>query len=153
MNVSDLLENGEYMKCNVSNSSELFNYINHDLLHSSYVSEQFLSEIIKREYQYPTGIETSSLGISLPHVDAEFVNKNALIICSLNPSVPFFRMDDINTEIDVKIAFILLIKDPHMHVDTISKLTQIWQKKELLEQIYHASNKDEIIMALKKEGV
>jgi len=153
MNVSDLLENGEYMKCKVSNSSELFNHINNDLRHFNYVSERFLSEIIKREDQYPTGIETSSMGIALPHVDAEYVNKNALIICSLDPSIPFFRMDDINKEIEVKIAFILLIKDPHMHVDTISKLTQIWQKKELLDQIYNASSKTEIIMALKKEGV
>ncbi|MEA5026091.1 MAG: PTS sugar transporter subunit IIA [Erysipelotrichaceae bacterium] len=153
MRVSDLLEKGFYFKCHVDDSSELYTYINQVLVDSEYVDERFLQAIQKREQDFPTGIKTAKMGIALPHVDADYIKANALLICTLDPAVEFRRMDDVKTKIDVWIAFILLIKDPHIHIDAISQLTSVWQSERILQSIYQASTKAEVMKIIREAGL
>lgn len=145
MVLTELIRNGKFLKSSATSTTALFEDTNATLYSDGYVTGEFLEAIIAREKEFPTGIMTSSMGIALPHVEAKYVKKNALVICTFNPTVKFNRMDKTNEIIDVKIAFILLINEPKIHMKIISELTKIWQNEKLLDFIYKANSIAEII--------
>ena len=59
-------------------------------------------------------------------------------------------MDAIETEINVKEAFVLLVNKSDEHMKALQDLTHIWQSPELLKLIYMAKTKQEIIERLER---
>ena len=59
----------------------------------------FIGMIKKREKEFPTGLETISMGIAVPHVDSEYAKDSALVLCRFAHPIKFYRMDAIETEI------------------------------------------------------
>lgn len=145
MVLTELIRNGKFFKSSATSTTALFEDMHEILQNEGYVTEHFLEAIIAREQEFPTGIMTNSMPIAFPHVDAQYVKKNALIICTCHPPLMFNRMDEMQSTLDVKIAFILLIKESQIHMKTIAELTKIWQNEALLEFIYNANSNKEII--------
>ena len=67
------------------------------LLELGYVKGDFLSHIIEREHNFPTGLDTDTLGkdipnIAIPHTEGEFVNTRLIVPVALKNPVIFHNM-------------------------------------------------------------
>ena len=111
MKLLEPVKNGFFLISNAGNSDALFEEVYGLLYSEGYVKKEFLAEVKKRERNYPTGLQMGNNNIALPHVDACYVQKNALVICKLKRPIKFKRMDENSQEIEVKIVFFLIISD------------------------------------------
>lgn len=152
MTLINLLKNGFIETTNALTAREVFEQFNSKLLAENYVTEGFLNAIEKREEVYPTGIVTKKMNIAVPHIDAKYSKCNALIIIRAKRKLVFKRMDNPVDNLDVKLIFLLIIKNSKLQVNALSELTKIWQNDELMEYIYRSKDLKEVIEQMEREG-
>ena len=113
------------------------------LLERGYVNGDFIHAIIKREQEFPTGIETQTMGVAIPHTDTEYVNQASMMVGVLTEPVVFQQMvsDD---EIPVNIVFMLAIKEPEQQLAMLQRLVDIIQDNGALNGIRNATSELEI---------
>ena len=119
-----------------------------NLVEGGYVKETYVDAILQREKTFPTGISTEPLGVAIPHADVEHVIKPALSIATLKEPVKFLSMDDIETEIEVKIIFMLAITNPEFQLDMLRRLAYLFQNKEMLTRLAEAEDIDAMTRTL-----
>lgn len=100
-----------------SDQDQLLKNIYDRLLDRGYVKGNFLAHIIEREHNYPTGLDTSTLGpdlpdIAIPHTEGEFVNKRLIVPVALTKPVVFGNMIKPDQKLAVKFLFMLLETNP-----------------------------------------
>lgn len=153
VNISELIDNGKVYFSNKKNREDLYAYLADSLQNDGYVQDTFLEALKIREAQFPTGIVSHDYNIALPHVDAQHVKRNALIIVILDEPIKFNRMDKLNEVIDVKVIFMLLIKDVKYHMQTISDLAKLWFNNDFMTSILTVKGKKELIALVKQYEV
>ena len=68
----------------------------------------------------------------------------------LNNPVEFYRMDDSEEIINVKMIFNLAIKDPDKHLKILQKMMSVLTEEEVINQMIEMDN-NELIDFLEKE--
>ena len=98
-----------------------------NLLEQGYVKGNFLSHIVDREHNFPTGLDTSTLGknipnIAIPHTEGEFVNTRLIVPVSLVHPVVFHNMINPTQPLEVKFLFMLLDNDPDGQAELLASV-------------------------------
>lgn len=99
------------------------------------VKESYINAIKEREKVFPTGLPTEGYGVAVPHTDVEHVNEQAICIASLKNPVSFKVMGSIDETVEVKVLFMLALKEPHSQLEMLQAVIGIVQKPEVLEKI------------------
>lgn len=115
------------------------------LISKGYVKESYLNAVIEREKVFPTGLATESVGVAIPHADIVHVNKTAIAIAVLKKPIKFKAMGNPEEEVDVKLVFMLAIKDPAMQLKLLQDLVEIFQDKKMLMCLANSKNVESII--------
>ena len=105
----------------VSTHQEVLKHCVAKLEAEGFVKETYLEAILKREEEYPTGIE-SSTNFALCHTDTEHVLEDCLYVVNLNDAVSFNNMAEPSQELMVKLVFILVFKSPESHLKALQSL-------------------------------
>lgn len=95
----------------------VFKEVYEHLRENGYVKGNFLNHIVEREHNFPTGLDTATLGknipnIAIPHTEGEFVNTRLIAPVALKTPVTFHNMINPSQAIEVKFLFMLLDNDP-----------------------------------------
>ena len=138
-----------YLNKDFSDRKEMFSTIGKELIEKNIVKPEYIEEILKREEIFPTGIELEYMPVAMPHVEAKHVNENTMYVVTTSNGVEFDNAED-DGVVKAKIIFGLIVKDSEKHIDFLMKLTELFQKKEVLEKIYSSSNEEEVITLLKE---
>ena len=102
-------------------------------LQRGYVKDSFIPALIKRETEYPTGLEIpNGVNVAIPHAEVEHVLEQALLIGVPSKPVKFHSMEDPNKLIDVNLILLLIISNPDGYVKFLSKLTLLFQDKDFI---------------------
>ncbi|WP_308556351.1 PTS sugar transporter subunit IIA [uncultured Lactobacillus sp.] len=99
------------------NQDQVLKKVYDKLLELGYVKGDFLSHIIEREHNFPTGLDTSTLGknipnIAIPHTEGDFVNTRLIVPVALKNPVVFHNMIKPTEALEVKFLFMLLGNNP-----------------------------------------
>ena len=138
-----------YLNRDFSDREEMFNEIGTVLIEKGMVKPVYIEEILKREENFPTGIELEYMPVAMPHVEAKHVNENTMYVVTTSKGIEFDNAED-DGVVKAKIIFGLIVKDSEKHIDFLMKLTELFQKKEVLEKIYNSSKEEEVITLLKE---
>ena len=138
-----------YLNKDFSDRKEMFTNIGEVLIEKDIVKPAYIEEILKREENFPTGIELEFMSVAMPHVEAKHVNENTMFVVTSAKGVEFDNAED-DGVVNAKIIFGLIVKDSEKHIDFLIKLTELFQKKEVLEKIYSSSNEEEVVALLKE---
>lgn len=104
------------------------------LVESGDVTVEFAMDVWKREVTFPTGLPTQPLAVAIPHADPDHVNRSAVCVGVLKAPVRFAQMGtDGSTILEVRIIFLLAIKEKEKQVDMIQQLITLIQSPSLLE--------------------
>ena len=103
----------------------------------------------EREQTYPTGLPTI-IPIAIPHAKYDNIKCNCICVMKLNNPVEFYRMDDSEEIINVKMIFNLAIKDPDKHLKILQKMMSVLTEEEVINQMIEMDN-NELIDFLEKE--
>lgn len=121
------------------------------LYDQGYVKETYIKAVQEREKVYPTGLPTASVGVAIPHTDAEHVITPAVAIGILNKGIPFQMMGSPDDMVDVELIFMLALNEPTMQIVMLQKLMSIFQREELLLLLKTFKEPKAVIAAISKE--
>ncbi|RVU71042.1 MULTISPECIES: PTS sugar transporter subunit IIA [Lactobacillus] len=112
---------------------DLLKEIYDHLLQQGYVKGNFLAHIIEREHNFPTGLDTSTLGsnlpnIAIPHTEGAFVNTRLIVPVALKTPVIFHNMIKPEQELPVKFLFMLLETNPDGQAKLLSQVMDFLAK-------------------------
>ncbi|MFL8938329.1 PTS sugar transporter subunit IIA [Rossellomorea oryzaecorticis] len=116
------------------------------------VTNEYKQSVIEREREFPTGLQTLPFGIAIPHADSENVLQTQIGFASLENPVEFKAMGS-NEPVQVKLIFLLAIKNPNDHLDTLQKLIGIFQSEHLVNSFSACSSQDELNNVLEAAGL
>ncbi|MEX2105244.1 MAG: PTS sugar transporter subunit IIA [Bacilli bacterium] len=138
-----------FLNIDVSTKTEVIQRMAEQMCRLGFVKESYSEAVLKREESFPTGLQTTSLGIAIPHTDAEHVNKETVAVAVLKSPVLFNMMGMDDQEIGVDIIFMIAIKEPHGQLRILQELTGLIQNAECLQKLKLAETEDEVISILK----
>ncbi|HAE61745.1 MAG TPA: PTS sugar transporter subunit IIA [Eubacteriaceae bacterium] len=105
------------------------------LLEKGLVKESYVKAIQEREKVFATGLPTEGFGVAVPHTDVEHVNEQTICIGIMENPVPFKVMGSMDEIVDVKIMFMLALKEPHSQLTMLQAVIGMVQKPEVLEKL------------------
>ncbi|TSO25692.1 PTS sugar transporter subunit IIA [Lactobacillus sp. LL6] len=130
----------------VRNKDELFATLNGHLQKNNVVNDGFLKAIKKREENFPTGLNLESgVGVAIPHTDPEYVNKDQIGFISLNKPIEFKQMGSDTEKVQVKMVFILCLKEAHKQLDMLQNLMTIFGNSQMVKNLYECKSKDKFL--------
>lgn len=114
-----------------------------DLLYKNgYVKETYVQAVLDREVAFPTGLQTSTHGVAIPHTDTEHVIRPALAIGTLSQPVIFQGMGMPDTSIPVTVVIMLAVNDPQGIMPVLRSVLFILENGQAIEAL--AKSKDEL---------
>lgn len=116
------------------------------------VTDQFKNAILKREQNFPTGLQTATIGVAIPHTDADKVLVPQIGFMQLAKPVIFHQMGD-NDEISVHMIFMLALKQADDQLKMLQTLMGLFQNEKAIEQLQTMSSKTDFIKLMKKIGI
>lgn len=147
MNKDLIFINESYNDC-----FEFLENISDRLQKDGYVKDTFKESIIEREKIFPTGLPVEPIGVAIPHCNSEHVNEAGIVLVKFKDDVKFNSMDGIG-DVDVKIAFVLLVKEKEKQVEVLQKLMEVISNGDLLTKIYDENENEKLINIMKEVGL
>ncbi|MEM0011291.1 MAG: PTS sugar transporter subunit IIA [Candidatus Bathyarchaeia archaeon] len=130
----------ENLKC--GDSIEVLQKLSEILVRKGYADPELPGAIIKREKEFPTGLELKcNVNVAIPHADARYVHKPAVLVAKLANPVKFQHMVD-GREIDVDIVLLLALNDPHKQIQTLQKLASALENEEIVLRLKSVENSE-----------
>ena len=120
------------------------------LMGDAMIQEGFTEAVLKREKDYPTGLDVNGIGVAIPHTDAEHVKKEGLSIAVLNPPIEFDAMGEEDCRIPVKIVIMFTVAGKDKHIDRLLQVLDMIKDEEILQGLLDAKNKKEIRTVIQK---
>ncbi|MPW24232.1 PTS sugar transporter subunit IIA [Alkalibaculum sp. M08DMB] len=131
----------------IKDKDQLLDFIASKMYQLNYVKESYIQAVVEREKNFPTGIQTQQYGIAIPHTDIIHVNKPIVAVCILSNPIIFKAMGMPEEEVPVKFVFMLSIDDPNNHIELLSKLSILFQDKNIMTEVSVLS-RDKIFKSL-----
>lgn len=105
-----------------------------ELERADVVKETYLQGILKREASFPTGLNTPTGGVAIPHTDADKVNEPQIGFMQLNEPVKFKQMGD-NANVEAQLIFMLAVNDPNKQLSMLQKLMRMFQSELIMNSL------------------
>lgn len=113
------------------------------LIQQGFVYPGYPEDVITREKQWATGLPTLPVGVAIPHaLNPDNVVTAQIAACRLNAPVKFAQSGGTETDedIDVRLVFVLALKDPKSQLHLLQKLMVAISDDEMLTALVRAGN-------------
>ncbi|MBP2629627.1 MAG: phosphoenolpyruvate-dependent sugar phosphotransferase system 2 [Firmicutes bacterium] len=110
------------------------------LVEQEAVKPSYLQALVERENIYPTGLQTKDIGVAIPHADVKHVLKPSIAIATMKNSVQFNSMANPSDTLDVKMIFMLALKEPKKQLQLLQDLVVLFQSSELIEKMLKSND-------------
>lgn len=120
-------------------------------IQAGYCKDTYKEALKVREAEYPTGLDIDGIGVAIPHTDVSHVNKQGTAIAVLKNPVTFVQMGSDDETTEVRLVFMLAVKEPSTQIDKLQAILGIIQDKEVLRKLLEVKDKEEIIEIIKEK--
>lgn len=134
-----------FLNVEINEQKELLKYMAKRLNNFGNVNEIFIKEVVKREKEFPTGLQIEDIGVAIPHSDIEYVDNPSIALAILKEPVEFYSMEDSEKLIPVNAVFMLAINDGDKQLKLLQEITSLIQSKETMKNIIEANTKEAIL--------
>lgn len=125
----------------IKDQDEIFEKLSKYLLEQDIVSKGFLKAVKKREKNFPTGLKLKSgFGVAIPHTDPKFVNRDQIGFMSLNNPIQFRQMGSETEIVEVRMVFILCLKEAHEQLDMLQNLMTLFGDDMKIKKLYECKS-------------
>lgn len=115
---------------------------------AGYVDHGYIQSVVEREKRYPTGLPTKPLSVALAHGDPKLVDRSGIAVAILKDPVQFREMGTPDRLLDVKIVFVLAIRETGKQTNILKGLVDFLNDEAALQQLASAGTKREVIRLL-----
>lgn len=137
-----------FLNVEANSNEEAVRWLAEQLYEQGRVKEGYLTRIIEREAEYPTGLLCGAINVAVPHTEVELVNQKTLGIAVLKNPVQFHRMDAPEELVDVSVLFMFALTEAHAHVEMLQKVFEFIQGEGNLEALTKADTLEAALQVL-----
>jgi len=143
----DLLNSGHILPgLEAADARDAIQRLSDRLVETGHVTPGFAEDVWKREQTFPTGLPTEPLAVAIPHADPDHVERSAVCVGVLKDPVSFGQMGtDGSTLLEVRLVFLLAIKEREKQVEMLGQLITLIQSPSLLEGLTTAAGPEEAL--------
>lgn len=103
------------------------------LVQHQYTDERFIEACIEREKEFPTGLP-GAIPVAIPHSQSTGILETAVCVLRLHEPVYFYRMDDQEQAVAIRLVFNMAIKGTDDHLVFLQKLIGFVTNQEMVKQ-------------------
>ena len=107
-------------------SEEAIRKVGQIFLDNGFVKDTYIDAVIAREKVYPTGLQLADMGVAMPHTDPPHVYKSGVCVAKLAKPVTFMHMGTEDQPVEAEMLFMMAITDPSQHLETLSKVMNVF---------------------------
>lgn len=126
------------------NREEALNAMAQTLVDQGYCESGYVSAILERERNHPSALPMPGHKIAIPHTDATYVKKSALLFARLKTPVTFYSMGDPDETLHVSMISMFALKEKKLIGDLLETLIMVYQDESVLNAIYTATDAQSI---------
>ncbi|MFT8708330.1 MAG: PTS sugar transporter subunit IIA [Sporolactobacillus sp.] len=138
-----------------ADTNEFFHQIDDLLKQGGYVAPTFYQAITEREQNYPTGLQTVSVGAAIPHADPIHIEKPFIAVVRPSQPIAFAPMggspDD--PKIQAKLVFVLGVLRNGLQVKVLQQMMALLSDETVIDQLLQANTNDELLHIMKQSFV
>lgn len=128
---------------NASSEAEAIAPLSQRLIDAGLVNPDFLTHVLAREVNFPTGLPTEPVGVAIPHTDPQHVRTSTLAVGVLTNPVNFGVMASSDDEVTpITVIFLLAIAPGTHHMNVLGSLIRLFRNGSFLEQVSSSSPDD-----------
>ncbi|MCL2006868.1 MAG: PTS sugar transporter subunit IIA [Treponema sp.] len=144
---SDLLnEDCVMMNVRAENKEDLLAKICEYACKKGYVEDGYLTALLERENEFPTGLPTEIIKVAVPHaIDNSRVIKSGIFIARLAEPIAFKEMGDGENDVMAEIIFLLVIKSGEDQGAVLKSIMGMFADTNALSALKPAETPREII--------
>ena len=146
----ELKENLIFLNLKAEDNKEVLQIMGDAMIREEYGDQGFTEALLKREIDYPTGLDVDGIGVAIPHTDAEHVKKEGISIAVLDRPVEFDAMGEENCQIPVKIVIMFTVAGKNKHIDRLLQILALIKDEKILQGLLEAESKEDIKTAIQK---
>lgn len=124
-----------FKKIDAENFDQVVTILGKKMEELNYVKDSYVTAVIEREKNFPTGLAMGDYGIAIPHTDREHVNQSVLAIATLQAPIKIHSMINPDELIEVSLVILMAVEDPEGQVKMLSKLMKMFQDVENLKKL------------------
>lgn len=124
-----------------------------ELYQHGVVKEDFLENALKREREFPTGLNTGTYCVAIPHTDSKYVNRSQIGFLSLKEPVYFNNMANNDEQLPVTLVFMIAMASPHEQTETLTKLMEMFGDQELMNELDKCDNNETLRKILNSKNI
>lgn len=128
-------------------SSELLKKMAQSLVADRLAKESFISAVLEREDEHPTGIDCGDYSIATPHTDPAHILESGFAIAICNGNVCFYNADKSGQELKPSIVVMMCIKSTESgneHIEAIGRVYAVVGNKNLIDTLCACSDQKSI---------
>jgi len=114
------------------------------LLDKGFVKDTYIEAVVKREAEYPTGLQLKDMAIAMPHTAGVHVNTPAVCVAKLARPVTFAHMGDPDTKVEAELLFMMAIQSPDAQLDTLQKVMGVFTNDEAVARFKDAADQNSL---------
>ncbi|MFX3616635.1 MAG: PTS sugar transporter subunit IIA [Sporolactobacillus sp.] len=134
-----------------ADTENFFKEISNSLEQGEYVASTFYEAITTRERNYPTGLQTASVGAAIPHADPIHIKKPFIAVIRPVRPIAFAPMggstDD--EKIQAKIIFLLGVMRNGLQVKVLQKLMAMLANEVVINELLQATSDEQVLRVIK----
>ncbi|MBL1230691.1 PTS sugar transporter subunit IIA [Enterococcus sp. BWB1-3] len=139
-----------FIEQELEDRTALFKWFNNYMFKEGYVKENYYQSILKREEQFPTGIQTTTVGVAIPHADPENLNEPFIAVIIPQKSIEFEPMGIAEGKIQAKLIFMLGVLKNGDQVIALQKLMNLLSNDEAVQQLLEVRTCKEVMAVIQK---
>lgn len=122
------------------------------LVEHDFVQPAYVDAVIERERICATGLPTNPIGVAIPHAGVDHVHRTGIAVGVFSRPVRFQMMGSPELAADASIVFMIAMREPEQQVDVLKGLTDLFRRKDLLQEITRAASPGEVAGLLNEEA-
>ena len=115
------------------------------------VKFSFLTSIIEREKEFPTGLDMGKYKIAIPHTNPEHINNEAVVFVRNKKRIIFRDMGMDLNDLETDFIFVLLVKKNGEQIAVLENLMNLLSDERLLDKLKDIKREEEIYSLLKEK--
>lgn len=140
-----------FIELEAENCEDVLDQVGGALIKEGYCKNTYKEALKIREAEYPTGLDIDGIGVAIPHTDISHVEKQGIAIAVLKNPVTFVQMGTDDETTEVRLVFMLAVKEPKTQIDRLQTILGIIQDKDILKKLLEVKDTEEIIEIIKEK--
>jgi len=109
----------------------------------------YCQALIQREQDFPTGLQTKTIGVAIPHADPHWVKEPAVIAGILPEIVNFHNMENSRSTVPVQLVLLLSLPSEIGHMELLRALVNMISDDSFLKRFIAKPSKDRLLEFLR----